>query len=222
MNKIYKTFILSILTICLESNDLNADDTNTRPLWGVKAAIDLNIPGKWHGKETSFVMYRHGFGGTIGCVYNVYLGKDFYLEPGASLFYDTYSFKGMVINGDKGERQNDPSVYKFGLRIPLVVGYSFNIVNKVPLSVYTGPEISYAFIGGTNFKYKHLDYGEISHLFGKKGYQRRTDCAWKLGVAFDTDPWSITLDYSFGLTDLIKTGIKFRENRLTLGLTRYF
>lgn len=196
-------------------------DSDTRPMWGVKAAFDINIPGKWHGDAGSVSMYRHGFGGTVGTVCNIYLGKNFYLEPGLSLFYDSYSHKDLIVVNAPGELgEEDPSLYKVGLRIPVVAGYSFNIGENLAMSVYTGPELSYAFAGDIRFKDADLK-GEIG-LFGKNGNQKRIDCAWEIGVGFPVNEWFISIDAALGMTDLLKGGMSFRENRCTVGLTRYF
>lgn len=217
-----------LVTIALLLSGLNlkayAEEEYTKPLFGIKAAVDLNLPGKWHGDGGSVKWFRHGFGGTLGGVCNVYLGRGFYLEPGVSLFYDTYSYYGFVIPDGAGNHiESDPSIYKLGLRVPVVFGYEINAGERFAMTVFTGPELSYAFAGNTRLKHKNLiDDHHLLDLFGKHGYQRRVDCAWKVGIGFPADAWYISLDAAFGLTNLLKSDMTFRENRLTLGVTRYF
>ncbi len=190
---------------------------------GIKAALDVNFPGKWHTSGNSVDMYRHGFGGTVGALYNIYLGHDFYIEPGLSLFYDTFSHTGIYIDMSSGLIK--PKVYKTGIRVPVVAGYSFDITERFIMSVYTGPEVSYVFSGGIRGKYMNSnndDLGEILNPYGKNGLNRRFDCAWKVGLAFPTDYVTFMIDASFGITDICKNDISMRENRLSIGLAHYF
>lgn len=196
-------------------------EENTRPMWGVKAAFDINIPGKWHGDAGSIEMYRMGYGGTIGAVYNIYLGRNFYLEPGISLFYDTYSYKDLYMSAENTEIK-DPGIYKAGIRIPIVAGYEFSIANRLDMIVFTGPELNYAFTGDVKIKDNSLIDGTELAMFGKDGYQRRIDCAWKIGAGFPLDMWTVSVEASIGMTDLMKTEVSFRENRVSVGVTRYF
>lgn len=195
---------------------------NTRPMWGIRAALDLNIPGKWYTPAGNFTMYRPGLGGNIGAVYNVYLGRGFYLEPGLLFYYDRYSYKDLILSDINGETESDPVLYKAGIRIPVVVGFSFNISENFLMSVYTGPEMSYAFTGDVVLKNANLDDIGVVGPFGENGYHRRVDCAWKVGFGFPSGMWFVSLDAAIGMSDLIATGVSFRENRCTLGVTRYF
>lgn len=218
---------LTMLTMALSLIGAYADnqqdeDENTRPMWGVKASLDINIPGDMHGDAGNIEMFRQGFGGAIGGVCNIFLGNNFYLEPGLALFYDTYSYKGLVIGGENDEIETDPSLYKIGIRIPVVAGYSFRIFDRLGMSVYTGPEFSYAFAGEIRIKNKHLTEGANLSLFGRDGTQRRPDCAWKIGVGFPMEAWFVSVDAAIGITNLSKNGMTFRENRCSVSLTRYF
>ncbi|MDE6335055.1 MAG: hypothetical protein K2L34_00660 [Muribaculaceae bacterium] len=222
--KRFQLLITIVVLLCGMSGVVRAEDTDTRPMWGVKAAVDLNLPGKWRSDDYSIKMYRHGFGVNVGVVCNVYLGKDFYFEPGVSLFYDTYSYYKFVVSGEGGNIvESDPSLYKVGLRVPVIFGRMFDFSEKFAMTVFTGPEISYAFAGGINAKNKEI-FGEGGlKLFGKEhGCQRRVDCAWKAGIGFPTGDWYVSLDVAFGLTDMLKGDISFYENRCSLGVTRYF
>ncbi|MDE7388443.1 MAG: PorT family protein [Muribaculaceae bacterium] len=197
---------------------------DTAPMWGVKASFDINIPGQWHRDAGGSIgMYRFGYGGAIGAVCNLYLGHNFYIEPGVSLFYDRYRYKDIVFPADyDGDvLETDPPIYKIGVRVPVVAGYSFTIAGALPMSVYTGPELNYSFGGGIMIKNRELR--DELRLFGKNGFQRRVDCAWKVGAGFPYGSWFISVDGSFGLTDLLTNpNISFRENRVAVSVTRYF
>lgn len=220
MKRIYVFLLLTVAFSQLNVFSQNTDDT--RPMWGIKAALDVNFPGKWNIGGEKVDIYRHGFGATVGALYNIYLGHDFYIEPGLSLFYDTYYENEMYI--DEG-LSIGPKIYKTGIRVPVVAGYSFDITERFIMSVYTGPEASYIFSGGICGKYMNSnneDIGEMLNPYGKNGLNRRFDCAWKVGLAFPTDYVTFMIDASFGITDICKNDISMRENRLSIGLAHYF
>lgn len=197
------------------------ENGETNPIWGVRAAFDVNLPGKVHTNVIDDRMFRSGTGGTIGAVCNIYLGHKFYLEPAASLFYDTYSYNGLTITSEDYEESN-PTVYKAGIRIPMVAGYSISISDRFSIAPFTGPEMSYSFAGAIKIQDKDRLELDDTSLFGKFGSQRRFECGWKIGLAFFSDKWSFNIDGTIGMTNLMTNGTKFRESRGSVSLTRYF
>lgn len=195
------------------------EDVESSILWGLRAAFDVNVPSKWHYDDGSVKMYKPGCGVTLGGVCNVYLGKGFYLEPGASLYYDTYSYDGIVIGGPEPgvPYQEDPGIYKIGLRVPLVAGYVIDVPDRFQMWVYTGPEFSYSFAGKIKINDDIEDVPD--ELFGD--WQRRADLAWKVGVGFPYKSVVIGVEGAFGLTDLLKSNIRARDNRVSIALTYY-
>ncbi len=211
---------LIILSLILSALHVSAQDSN----WGVRAAFDINIPGKVGGLADTEAgkylseRYRQGFGGTIGVVYDYWISGSAYLEPGLSLFYDSYSYKDLIIM-DNGE--TDPSLYKLGARVPVVIGYSYELLDALPLRTYTGLEFSYAFAGDIRFKDRNL-IGDEWHLFGKDGEQRRFDMAWKFGFAAEFDIATVAVEAAIGITDLMPGKLSYRDNRVSIAVTHYF
>jgi len=223
-NKLYSTTmkrsilmsLLMTLTAAI-STSAQAEESDTRPMFGLRAAFDVNIPGDWHNDSGSVKMYKTGYGATVGGVCNVYIGHGFYIEPGVSLFYDSYSYVDLTILGEESQIES-PSLYKLGVRIPVLVGYSFNLGERLSMSVYTGPEVSYAFAGKIKENIIPDDPIELNLFDG----HRRFDCAWKAGVGFPVKNFLISVDAAIGVSDLLKgSSFSFRENRVSIGLTYY-
>lgn len=220
----YLSLLLLSTSLILFSNSTHAqiiENGERNPTWGVRAAFDVNLPGKVHSNVINDKMFRTGTGGTIGAVCNIYLGHKFYLEPAVSLFYDTYSYKDLIVAGNDYE-ENDPSIYKIGVRIPIVAGYSIGVSDRLSIAPFTGPELSYAFAGDIKFHDKEKLEAEEFSLFGKFGNQRRVECGWKIGIAFFSGMWSFNIDGTIGMTNLMTNGLKFRESRGSVSITRYF
>lgn len=214
-------FFLLTLALILGCNMASAQtEDDTAPMWGVRAAFDITIPGDWHINGGSVKMYKPGCGGTLGAVCNLYLGRGFYMEPGVSLFYDSYSYDDLVVMGAVGEElQHDPSLYKFGFRVPVVAGYSFGI-GRGAMSVYTGPEVSVALAG--KVRIDNIDKDQFdTDLFGPNG-QNRFAFSWKVGIGVPLDSWFVSIDASLGITDVYRSEVSFREHRVSVGLTKYF
>lgn len=205
----------------MSSNAQIVEIGETNPMWGVRAAFDVNMPGKVHSNVIDDRMFRSGTGVTIGAVCNIYIGHKFYLEPAVSLYYDTYSYKDLIIAA-VDYTESDPSIYKAGIRIPVVVGYSIGISDRLSIAPFTGPEMSYSFAGAIKVDDKDRLELDDSSLFGEFGAQRRLDCGWKIGVAFFSGMWSFNIDGTIGMTNLMTNGLKFRETRGSVSVTRYF
>lgn len=193
--------------------------------WGIRAAFDINLPSKLgdrlNGEKLD--LFRTGYGGTIGAVYSHWFNDAVFLEPGLSLFYDTYSYKDLIIQ-EPYQIEEDPSLYKLGVRIPLVIGYAYDLLDILPMRVYTGPELSYAFAGQIRLKNKSIieDFDFKTDLFGKDGFMNPFDCAWKIGVGFDTEFATICVEAAIGISDIYKDHLKLTENRVTVSVTHCF
>ncbi len=189
------------------------------PEWGIRAAIDVNIPGKWSNDVVSYKMFRPGVGATLGGVSTLYLTQGFFIQPGVSLFYDSYAFDDLVV-GDVagGYTMDNPSLYKLGLRIPLTAGYMFDFSSKFSMCVYTGPEFSWAFAGKIKYGYPDFDNDPDLALFN--GFEHRVDLAWKFGIGVPVGPLLISADWAIGMTNILNTpDISCRENRVSLAFT---
>jgi len=216
-----KRLILAAILACVALGALAQDEEDGFNGWGVRVGFDLNIPGKWNfDSGNSVEMFKSGVGFTAGMVYNLPIVSNLYFEPGLSFFYDTYAYKDFIIQGENGQPDEyDPSVRKFGFRMPLMFGYRFNIFNGFNFAVYTGPELSYALSGKIGVKNQELlDEFFDNGLFGKNGGFRRFDCGWKVGIGFPIGRWFCGVEGYFGLLDLHKNSPKFHENRVSVSI----
>lgn len=212
--------IIALFISTLSSYSQGGDNS-----WGIRAAFDINIPSKLGGRLNGekLDLFRIGYGGTVGVVYSHWFNDAVSLEPGVSLFYDTYSYKDLkILDGFNGSTQSDPSLYKFGMRIPLVVGYSYYFLNSLPMRVYTGPELSYSFSGKVRLKDKSHYDNMGTDLFGKNGFMHPFDCAWKVGIGIDTDIATLCFEAAIGISDIYKDHLTLRDNRVAISVTRYF
>ncbi len=138
MKRIFSLMILSVVAVASTFARTNTDWSG----FGLRLGLDVNCPTKWHANGSSVKYYKPGGG--------------FYFEPGASMFYDTYRFDDLVLSS---QVTTSPTVKKFGLRMPIVFGYRFELTDKISLMLSTGPEVSVGIIGKVDID-KHLDWGD--------------------------------------------------------------
>lgn len=185
--------------------------------WGLRASLDVNVPGKFHTEGGGDIkVYKPGAGLTVGAVYNTTIAStNFYFEPGLSAFYDTYRWDDIRLGPDS--KSFNPRVTKIGVRVPLSVGYRFDLWEKASLLLFTGPELSYGFKGRVSLP-KELDGTMEKNIFAGSGGQRRFDCAWTVGAGLDFGTYTVALSGAFGLADLQKNDVRFHDNRISLVL----
>ncbi len=215
-------FLFAILLCTLKSFSSNPvlDNPNNSPYWGVRIGYDWNLPGKWDtpfGEDID--MFRSGGGFSVGAIYNIPLKANLFFEPGVYFYYDTYSYKDVIITDEFGnEKDSDPKIVKSGFRIPLSLGYRFDLSDRFSVSIFTGPQFGYAFYGNIHFRNKEIAEEYPEKLFSEYG-QRRFNIDWNIGFGIEVDyRWYFSITGQLGLNDLQKNEVKFKENRLTFAL----
>lgn len=187
--------------------------------WGLRASFDINCPGKWKSGDTSVKMFKNGVGLSAGAVYTVAFGPGLFFQPGISLFYDTYKYDDLVIGTENNSQSIDPAVKIFGVRIPAVFGYSFDLWNRASLAFYTGPELNVGIVGRVDID-DNAVWGENPPTNLYKEYNHnRIDCAWKVGAGLPMGNYYVGIEAAFGLCDMLKVdNVSFHENRVSVTL----
>lgn len=188
--------------------------------WGVRASLDVSIPRDFKfSNGNSAKMFRSGAGASAGVVLNTPLVANLFFEPGLGLYYNTYRYDDLVITDNSGQWvESDPQVVKAGVRVPLMLGFRFDINNSCSVSVFTGPELSYSFWGKVRYEHDSEATEYMPEVFGKDG-QRRYNVACNVGAAFEYNfHWYVSATGSIGLNDLEKSDARYRENRFSLAV----
>lgn len=200
--------------------------SNRTVVWGIKANLGAELPSKF-SKDDNLKpnKFNSGFGASIGGLANVYLGKNFYFEPEIALFYEGYSYDNVRPVAPNSPSVNvGPTIHKFGVDLPLNIGYFINISEKWGLNVFTGPKLSYAFYGNSKSSAKEdPQIPELLHVFKGPYAQNRFGLGWDIGIGFPVENFMISLEADLGITDMMKgKSLNMRENLLSLGITYYF
>lgn len=218
---------LAAATIPASAQSEVLNNPENRAFWGIRASADLSLPGNYKNSTgVSFKMFRPGTGFSIGAIYNMPLVANLYFEPGVNFYYDIFRFDGLSTSAEPGDSpmEYDPPVHKAGFRIPLNIGYHFDIFSegRGNVSVFTGPEVSLGVSAKIKFKDKNFreECGDIYGNATIDAAENRFDLGWRVGAGLTVGRAYLSVAGSFGLLDLNKSPhITYRENRVyfTLG-----
>ena len=101
-----------------------------KPLrWGVRLQADISLP------SGSLDTYTSGAGASGGVVYHLPLYGGMYFEPSVMGYYNTFSVENYMVNN----LPHSATVRNIGIRVPMNLGYRFNITDGISLSLFTGP-----------------------------------------------------------------------------------
>lgn len=218
--KMKKLFIaITVLTSALTAGAQDIfDNPDNHSYFGFRASYELACPGdiKTGNDVLKYDVYGNSSGFSLEAIYNIPVWKNLYFEPGAGIFYNTYSINKNAI-GEELEFGDKPldsaSARMWGVRIPLNVGYHFDLTPDISVSVFTGPEIDIAFKGKTHLGID--EYNVSGPLFGKNGDLNRADIKWGFGVgATIFDHYYFALSGAAGLCDMARDVIVTDENNI--------
>lgn len=168
-------------------------------------------------------MFKGGSGISAGVAYNVPLVANLFLEPGASIFYDTYRTDDFSTNiCDMLFDNAHIKISQFGIRIPIMLGYHFDVNERARINVMTGPQFGLGLVG----KYKAKGYqindfdSSDDNLYSDDGGFNRFNLQWAVGAGTTIDKFDFSIKYFFGLTNMLKDGgdVKYKENLLQVSV----
>lgn len=184
--------------------------------FGVRVSGDIACPGKVKSGSVSMDMFSVGGGVEAGVIYNAPIVANFYVEPGVKLFYNTYSVKKDLL--DFFEDYVDGISYrKFGMRVPVQLGYHFDFTDDVKVSVFTGPELEIGFVNRCCAKGD--GYSESVDAYGDEGSMNRVNVLWNIGAGVTYGQFYFGVTGAIGMCNMVDdSNIKFHENRVSLSL----
>ncbi len=183
--------------------------------FGVRVAADITCPGKITYEHVGVDAYKNGGGIEFGGIYNAPIVANLFIEPGLKFYYDTYSAKKDLLESNS----QSLTMKKFGMRIPVMVGYHFDFTSDTKVSIFTGPELEIGFSAKECLKENSVSISES--VYGEDGGMNRADLSWAFGAGVTFNKFYIGVSGTVGMLNMLKDGdgMKFHENRaaITLG-----
>ncbi|MDE6100362.1 MAG: hypothetical protein K2G01_04900 [Paramuribaculum sp.] len=184
-----KRFSFSLIFVALAFflSRASGGGLSDKSFWGVRLSYELAAPGDVNLKNGyKMDLYGNGSGFSAGAVYHIPVFYNFYFEPGAQFYYNTYSLNRTLVDDslddDAGSvvKSTGASARMWGVRIPVIGGYRFDLFPGFDISVFTGPEFNL----GLSAK-NHVSVGSFSassSAYGDDGTLNRADIKWRFGV----------------------------------------
>ncbi len=220
MKHIFLPLVLMLGCIAPAASAQDIFDSGERaPYLGVRLGLDINCPTKVNFGGFKMDSFKPGAGFEAGAVYNIPLWKNLYFEPGLLLYYSTMhgetTYHLDYLPGLNGIEICKESVRRFGFRIPMRAGYSFNF-EFGSISIFTGPRLSIPLVG----RY-HTKVGKVSHSSSLYKYDaqlplNRVDLGWQFGAGFTYDRWVFEISGTAGMLDMYKGNPSMHDNSVDL------
>lgn len=195
---------------------------------GARVALDVSAPASQRGFRIND-LFSNSPGVSFGLVYNKPVFLNLYIEPGLSLYYNTISQNpdDEFYNSVTGqiEKLNGGSLRQWGLRLPIMVGYRFDILSSLSAHVFTGPQFSYNFSGRWNKKLQGSSSVTSNMYSGDYDLFHRFDAQWAIGVGVSISNYYVSVSGSIGLNDMMKNpkaayeDIKYKMRKNGFSLT---
>ncbi len=209
------------VAISSSAQDRIFNNPDNKAFFGIRVAGEVTCPGYISQDGFGIDMFKNGGGIEFGGIYNIPVVANFYVEPGLKLFYNSYSYNNDIFDGyfdgDSGDDLK-ASVRKFGMRIPVMLGYHFDFTDNVKVSVFTGPELEIGFSAK-----EHVKLGRVSEsedLYGEDGGYNRADLTWGFGAGITYKKLYFGISGNVGMLNMLKDsdGMTFHENRASFTL----
>lgn len=232
MKKILTASLVLLSAVGVSAQSSVLDNPDNKAYFGARISIDASIPGDVNaqlgGMKISTDMFGTGGGLGIGAVYNAPIVANLYVEPGVDLYYHTNSIN--IPNFIDEELSNSDfanrSLRKFGMRIPVQVGYHFDFAQNLSLAIFTGPVLNIGFSNDyyiSSKKEQGVQFHESGSMYDS---MNRADLSWRIGVGVNfAENFYLALSGDIGMLNMIKNNdpdfdkISMHENgfQLTLG-----
>lgn len=215
-----KLFImLAVATASLAASAQNIfDSSDNRAFLGLRLSYELSCPTDVTiGGPLKADMFNNGSGFAVGAIYQIPVWKNLYVEPGATISYNTYAWNKAVVSEALEEEFgsnfviDNASVRMWNVRVPILIGYNFDLLSDVRFSVFTGPEFQLGLSGDSHIKVGRKTITE--GVYGDDGVMNRCDVKWRFGVGAQIfDHYYAAISGAAGICDLAKDAPKMRTN----------
>ena len=184
--------------------------------FGIRVAGEVTCPGDVSMDGVNVDFFKNGGGIEFGGIYNIPIVANFYVEPGLKLYYNTYA-SDVAIAGENAFDTYDLSVRKFGMRVPVMLGYHFDFTRDIRAYIFTGPEFEVGFTADGKLKSGLVSTSES--LYGEDGGMNRFDALWGFGAAVSYSHYYLGISGAVGMCNMYSdSDLKFHENRVSFTL----
>lgn len=194
------------------------DNPDNEAYFGIRVGGEITCPGKISMDNIGISAYNNGGGVEFGGIYNIPVIVNFYIEPGLTFYYNTYSLKDEYLMAIEDDIIfNSASIKKFGTRIPVMLGYHFDFTDDIRTYLFTGPELEIGFSAKEYIKGHNIEMS--GNLYGNDGDMKRVDMLWGMGAGISYQNFLLGIKGTLGMLNILdEPDMKFHEHRMTISL----
>lgn len=199
-------------TATVDAQSYMFDNPENRAYLGVRAGLDIS------SAANGGAMFSNKPGFAVGAVYNIPVVANLYFEPALYLFYNTfgtvhlenYAYTMTDSQGNEEEYyklyQVDGTLRNFGFRVPLNIGYHFDLADDLSLHAFTGPQLNLNLVARYH-QNEVITPGEqvvkstSVDAFGTGGF-KHLDLQWNFGVGITYQRYYMSIGGSVGITKM--------------------
>lgn len=190
------------------------ENPDNKPYFGARLGLDVTSTA-----GETYDVYNNGAGFNVGAIYNISVVKNFYFEPGLSLFYNTFGEQYTVMGDSPSELPlvANSSIRNFGFRIPFDFGYRFDFTDDMSVYIFTGPALNISITAKEHFNGNDVIEGNTVSLMGE-GF-KRADLQWNFGVGYSYNRLYAQIGGGVGVTKAFSSKTEsFRRNTFTIAI----
>jgi len=196
------------------SQNVVVNNPNNKAYFGLRVGGDITCPGKISAENIGISVFKNGGGVEFGGICNLPIVANFYVEPGIKFYYNTYSYKDELV---EALQLNSMSIKKFGLRIPVMLGYHFDFTEDVKTSLFMGPELEVGLSAKEYTKGHNIEMSES--IYGGDGGMKRVNLLWGIGVGISYQHFYFGVNGGIGMLNMYSdSDVKYHENRVTFSI----
>lgn len=163
-------------------------------------------------------------GGFVGGLYDVQLTRNFYLQPRLVFSYQENQRKAVNTSVTPNSDLGNEFVSQWGLTLPVLASFRFNLSDNTSLRLNAGPYLQYALFGKertVSHYYSQEGSMPVATLSQKKSWHHdfgdKLTYGTQVGVQFEYMKFFVTADYKHSFRRSILNMDGF-ENTIQLGL----
>lgn len=232
MKKIFLLAFAAISPLVSFAQHNGMDNNNNKSYFGLRLSIDASIPTdvnyRINNLSLSTEMFGTGGGVSVGAIYNIPVVANLFIEPGVDLYYHTNSINIPNFFGDENASNTDymsRSLRKFGMRIPVMIGYHYDFDSTLSAAFFTGPVLNIGF--SNDYYLTTVETDDVKFHYSGSMYDtmKRANFSWRIGFGVNFfNNYYVGISGDIGMLNMMKNNstkdhIKMHENgfQLTLG-----
>lgn len=199
------------------------NNPDNKSYWGARLSLNKALPASVNICDIKYDTYQYfdffdpGYGVSIGGIFHLPIVANFYFEPGLSFNFSRFHINTNAFIGDNKELLENGGILKknsviyTSVKLPLVLGYHFDLFKDFNVSLFMGPVINSTFSMKAKIKIETGSGVKETETSLFKPYQsndddylRRFYAQWRIGASFNYRQFMIGINFDGDISNMLK------------------